>query len=179
MRMKRNEAVAVCIDYQEKILPAMFEKEQLICNSVKLLKGLKVLGVPVYLTQQYTKGLGTTVEEICEAAGTLEYWEKLTFSACKQLLEKLPPAEERPFVIICGIESHVCVLQTAIDLKAAGYQPCLVTDCLSSRKRDSYVIALERAKQEGVLLTTYESLLFELLEEAGTPMSKEIQKIVK
>ena len=179
MRIQRDKTVAVCIDYQEKIMPAMFGEEQLIVNSTKLLEGLKILGVPTYLTQQYTKGLGTTISQICEAVGTEEYLEKLSFSACEQLLTKLPPAEEIPFVIICGIESHVCVLQTAIDLKANGYQPYLVTNCISSRKESDYAMALERAKQEGVLLTTYESILFELLKEAGTDLSKQIQKVVK
>ncbi len=179
MKIKRNQTTAVCIDYQERILPAMFGKEELLEKSKKLLEGLKVLQVPICLTQQYTKGLGTTVPEICEAAGTEEYLEKVTFSAYEQVKEKLMPPEEMPYVIICGIESHVCVLQTAIDLKNAGYQPYLVTDCISSRKQQDYDMALERAKQEGIILTTYESILFELLGAAGTPDSKAIQKIVK
>lgn len=82
-------------------------------------------------------------------------------------------------MLLCGIESHICVLQTAMDLKAHGYQPYLITDCLSSRKPADHRMALERAKQEGILLTTYEAILFELLAAAGTPDSKAIQKLIK
>lgn len=170
MRIIREKTAAVCVDYQERILPAMTDPETLLQNTVKLLKGLRVLGVPVYLTQQYTKGLGDTVAPIREAAGTSEHLEKLTFSAYPQLREKL---------LLRGIESHICVLQTAMDLKAHGYQPYLVADCLSSRKPADHRMALERAKQEGILLTTYEAILFELLAAAGTPDSKAIQKLIK
>ena len=89
MRIIREKTAAVCVDYQERILPAMTDPETLLQNTVKLLEGLRVLGVPVYLTQQYTKGLGDTVAPIREAAGTSEHLEKLTFSAYPQLREKL------------------------------------------------------------------------------------------
>lgn len=179
MRIKCDKAVAVCVDYQEKLLPAVFDNEKLINDSVKLLDGLKTLGVPVYLTQQYTKGLGSTIAPIQEAAGTKEYLEKIRYSAYSLLEKKLGTPEETPYVIICGIESHVCVLQTAIELKEHGYQPYLVTNCIASRKREDYETALARAKQEGIILTTYEAILFELLEVAGTPESKVVQKIVR
>ena len=90
MRIEREKTAAVCIDYQEKILPAVFESEQLIENSTKLLNGLKTLEIPIYLTQQYTKGLGATVPEICRAAGTKDYLEKLSYSAYPKLREVLP-----------------------------------------------------------------------------------------
>ena len=118
MRIIREKTAVVCVDYQERILPAMTDPETLLQNTVKLLKGLRVLGVPVYLTQQYTKGLGDTVAPIREAAGTSEHLEKLTFSAYPQMREKLLPPEQQPYVLLCGIESHICVLQTAMDLKA-------------------------------------------------------------
>ena len=87
MRIIREKTAVVCVDYQERILPAMTDPETLLQNTVKLLKGLRVLGVPVYLTQQYTKGLGDTVAPIREAAGTSEHLEKLTFSAYPQMRE--------------------------------------------------------------------------------------------
>ena len=96
-----------------------------------LLRGLKELGVPIYLTQQYTRGLGMTVPEIVEAAGTREYLEKISYSAAEEVIPKLGGKKS---VILCGIESHICVLQTVIDLKSRGFQPVLVTDCISSRK---------------------------------------------
>lgn len=179
MRIERSQASVVCVDYQERILPAMFGEEELLHNSERLLEGVRVLGLPIVLTQQYTKGLGTTVARITEAAGTQEYVEKLSFSACHQLVGRLRPASEAPFVILCGIESHICVLQTAMELREAGYVPYLVSDCIASRRREDYEAALIRAQQEGVLITSYEAILFELLGEAGTPEAKAIQRIVR
>lgn len=176
MRIDACDSVAVAIDYQEKLLPAMNEKDTLLKNSEILLSGLKELDVPIVFTQQYTKGLGMTERSLMEAAGTKEYEEKISFSA-KDVIA--PHIQGKKFVIICGIESHICVLQTAIDLKEQGYQPVLVEDCLSSRTAHNKMMALERAKQEGILLTTYESVLFELLKEAGTSKSKVIQKLIK
>lgn len=176
MRIETEYTAALAIDYQEKLVPVMEEKEQLLQNSRILLQGLKVLGVPITLTQQYTKGLGMTVEEITEAAGANEYVEKISFSAYECVKQKI---WDKKYVIICGIETHICVLQTVIDLKAAGFVPVIVEDCVSSRKGNDKKIALERMRDEGALITTYESLLFELLKEAGTEKSKRIQRLIK
>lgn len=176
MRIEAKHTVALVIDYQKKLVPAMHEKEKLICQSGILLLGLNVLGIPMVLTQQYTKGLGETVKEITEAAGTEEYVEKISFSAYECVKEKI---WDKKFVIVCGIETHICVLQTVVDLKAAGFIPVIVEDCVSSRKANDKKIALQRMKAEGAIVTTYESLLFELLKEAGTETSKKIQRLIK
>lgn len=176
MRILREEAVALVVDYQEKLVPVMREKELLIYHSQILLQGLKILDVPMIITQQYTKGLGTTVEDITEAVGKEEYVEKISFSALEQVKEQI---QGKKYVIVCGIEAHICVLQTVIDLAAAGYIPVVVEDCISSRKKYDKKIALERMKQEGAIITTTESLLFELLRVAGTETSKRIQRLIK
>jgi len=176
MRILREEAVALVVDYQEKLVPVMREKELLIYHSQILLQGLKILDVPMIITQQYTKGLGTTVEDITAAVGTEAYLEKISFSAFEQVKEQI---QGKKFVIVCGIEAHICVLQTVIDLASAGYIPVVVEDCISSRKKYDKKIALERMKQEGAMITTTESLLFELLREAGTDTSKKIQRLIK
>lgn len=176
MRIIREEAAAVVIDYQEKLVPAMHKKEELIRNSQILLKGLKILGVPMCVTQQYTKGLGMTVSEIQEAAGTKAYMDKISFSTADVIAEQV---QGKKYVILCGIEAHICVLQTLIDLKAKGYVPVLVEDCISSRKKNDKKMAIERAIQEGAIVTTYEAVLFELLKEAGTEESKAIQRLIK
>lgn len=176
MLIKREELAAVAVDYQERLMPVMYEKEELLAHSVILLKGLRELQIPIYLTQQYTRGLGMTVKEITDAAGTEEYLEKISYSAAEEVIPRLG---EKKTVILCGIESHICVLQTVIDLKSRGYTPVLVTDCISSRKKRDYDMALERAKQEGAVLTTYEALLFEILGKAGTPEARRIQKLIK
>lgn len=176
MRIEREQAVAIVVDYQEKLVPAMNNKEQLLHNSCVLLEGLKILGVPMVITQQYTKGLGMTVEEITQAVGTAEYIDKISFTAYDCVKEQI---RDRKYVIVCGIESHICVLQTVIDLKAAGFVPVLVADCVDSRKESDKQVALERARQEGAIVTTYESLLFELLKVAGTETSKKVQKLIR
>lgn len=176
MLIKREELAAVAVDYQERLMPVMYEKEELLAHSVILLKGLRELQIPIYLTQQYTRGLGMTVKEITDAAGTEAYLEKISYSAAEEVIPRLG---EKKTVILCGIESHICVLQTVIDLKSRGYTPVLVTDCISSRKKRDYDMALERAKQEGAVLTTYEALLFEILGKAGTPEARRIQKLIK
>lgn len=179
MLINKEKAIVIAVDYQERLIPAMSNKEELIANSVKLLKGMRIIGVPVLFTQQYTKGLGTTIPEITEAAGTDTYFEKIAYSGFEVVKEALGTPEEHPYVILCGIEAHCCILQTAIELMENGYQAILAVDCTTSRKSMDLQIALERAKQEGVLLTTTEAILFELLHAAGTPTAKEIQKLIK
>ena len=176
MRIEREHTIALVVDYQEKLVPAMNDKEKLLRNSCILLEGLKILDVPMVITQQYTKGLGMTVEEITQAAGMTEYIDKISFTAYDCVKEKI---SAKKYVIVCGIESHICVLQTVLDLKGAGFVPVLVADCVSSRKEGDKQVALERARQEGAIVTTYESLLFELLKVAGTETSKKIQKLVR
>ena len=176
MRIERELTAAVIVDYQAKLLPVMSEKEALLRNTKILLEGLKTLEVPMYITQQYTKGLGMTEESIMEAAGTTEYIDKIAITAYDSVKWKI---RGKKFVIVCGIESHICVLQTVIDLKAEGYIPVLVADCISSRKESDKQVAIERARQEGAIVTTYESLLFELLKVAGTDTSKVIQKLIR
>lgn len=180
MRILPEETCCVVVDYQEKILPAMAEKEQLIANSVKLLEGLKILEIPVMVTAQYAKGLGLNVPEIREAAGTEEYCDKKSFSiyedeGARAKLESFG----RKNVILCGIEAHICVLQSIMGLVEAGYQPILIEDCVSSRKLHDKEISIERARAEGAIVTTYESLLFELTGGAGHEKFKQISNLVK
>lgn len=176
MRIEAEQTAALVIDYQERLVPAMDQKERLIENSGILLAGLKELGIPMCITQQYTKGLGMTVKEITFACGQEEYVEKIHFSAYEDVKMWITG---KKYILICGIEAHICVLQTVIDLKAAGYVPVLVMDCISSRKESDRQGAIERARGEGAILTTYEAVLFELLKEAGTPQSKKIQRLIK
>ena len=180
MRILLEETCCVIVDYQERIMPTMSEKEQLIENSVKLLEGLKILEIPMLVTAQYAKGLGLNIEEIRKAAGTEEFYDKKSFSIYGEegVVEKLQSFGKKN-VIICGIEAHICVLQSVIDLVAAGYQPILVIDCISSRKLSDKEAAIERAKAEGAIVTTYESLLFELMGGAYHEKFKMISNLIK
>ena len=170
MRILAENTSCIVIDYQEKILPAMSGREELVANSAALLKGLNLLEIPMVLTTQYAKGLGNNIPEICEAIGSDVAYDKTTFSAMDK---------ERKNVLICGIEAHICVLQTAIDLKAAGYQPVIVADCVSSRKELDKELGLKRAEQEGILITSKEAILFELTRKAGGPVFKQISALIK
>jgi len=180
MRIKPEETMAVVIDYQSKLMPAIFENEVLIAKSAILLQGLKELEIPMIVSQQYTKGLGETVEPIAEAIGEFEAFEKKTFSLYQdEELKKAIDASGKKNAVICGAEAHICVLQTVIDLCEAGYNVFLVEDCIGSRKPNDKAIALKRAEKEGAFLTTYEEVLYELTMGAANPHFKAISKLTK
>ena len=180
MRILKHETVAVVIDIQEKLLPHIHEGDIILQNSLKLIEGLQILSIPILVTQQYTKGLGDTVPSIIQKFVEFRYIEKVSFSCYDEedFVEKVS-ALERPNIILCGIETHVCVLQTCIDLLLAGYIPVIVEDCVSSRKPNDKRVAIERMRQEGAQITTFESLLFELTRQAGNDAFKRISGIVK
>lgn len=180
MRILKENTIGLIIDIQERLFPVMDNKESLLKNSMILVEGLQELSIPLLLTQQYSKGLGVTLPEIAELISNFTPIEKTAFSCCDEpLFIEALKKEEKTNVIICGIESHVCVLQTAIDLKSAGYNPIVVFDCVSSRKNDNKLMALERFKHEGIMVTGYESILFELTRGAKAPEFKAISKLVK
>lgn len=132
------------------------------------------------ITQQYTKGLGSSLPEIFEAAGTEEYLDKTAFSAMgDEAIEKAVFKSDRKDIIVCGVEAHICVLQTCIDLKEKGYNPILVTDCIGSRKKSNVELTKLRAVQEGITLVSTESLLFELMRGAKHPAFREISQLIR
>ena len=180
MRILAEHAIAIGIDYQERLLPAINDNTAVIRNSCILFSGLESLRVPVIISRQYPKGLGDTVAEIRETTKNAAVLDKTSFSCCgdagiRQALEQ----SGRKTVILGGTEAHVCVLQTAVDLRAAGYQVVYVTDCMGSRKAEDKKYGIKRAKQEGALLVTYEQILFELLGGASAPAFKDISRLVK
>jgi len=180
MRILQNETAAVVVDIQERLLPHIYQWEQTLQNCLKLIEGLQVLSVPMLVTQQYTKGLGPTDPSIVNRISGFSYIEKNTFSCCSEpaFMEKLSSPGKKS-IILCGIETHVCVLQTCIDLLEDGYIPVVVEDCVSSRKPNDKLIAISRMRQEGARITTLESLLFELTRCAGTDTFKSISRLVK
>lgn len=180
MRIEKENTIGLIIDIQERLFPVVHENEKLLKNCKTLIEGLKALNIPMLVSQQYTKGLGNTLPEIQNLIPDFEYIEKTNFS-CYELPEvtaKLQELNARN-IIICGIESHICVLQTAIDMKDAGLHPIVVMDCVSSRTTDNIEIAKERFRNEGIIMTSYESILFELTRGAGTAEFKAISKLVK
>ncbi|HKJ43763.1 MAG TPA: isochorismatase family protein [Sunxiuqinia sp.] len=180
MRITKENTVGLVVDIQERLLPAMAEQESFLHHTKILIEGMQILGLPLLATQQYTKGLGETVKEISLIIKDFSPIEKRDFSCCDELAVadqlKVRAAKN---VIICGIESHVCVLQTAIDLKEAGYNPIVVMDCVTSRHLDNVDLAAERFRYEDILMTSCESLLFELTRSSAADEFKAISKLVK
>ncbi len=180
MRILKDQAVLVVIDIQERLFPAIHEYQRLTQRVPLLIDGIKALGIPLIVTEQYVKGLGPTISEIdCKIEG-IERIEKSSFSCCDEPRFMMALASSgKDYVIISGIESHVCVLQTAIDLQQCGYHPVVVEDCISSRNPNDKLMAVERMRKEGVIITTSEAILFELLRYSGGETFKTISRLVK
>ncbi len=176
----KNETTALLIvDFQERLLNVMRKKDLVKKDMLKLVKGIKVLGIPIYFTEQYPQGLGETDEEIkAELEG--EAIQKLSFS-CSGAGNLFSELKEKNIsqVIVCGIESHVCVQQTALDLLANGFQVNIPANAVSSRTKIDYKTALKRMEKHGAEITTVEAILFELLNVCTTQEFKDIAKIIK
>jgi len=180
MRIEREHTAALIIDIQEKLFPHMYQKEALLRRCALLLEGLKVLDIPLVVTEQYSKGLGATVPEISVLIDQESAIEKIAFSCCDEpAVMQTGAIRNSNNIIICGIEAHVCVLQTVIDLQEAGYKAVVVEDCISSRNPEDKRVALERMRAEGAVITTSESVLLELARVAGTNEFKAISRLIK
>ncbi len=180
MRILKNNSIGLVIDVQEKLFPHMNDKDHLEINLVRFINGLQILNVPILITEQYTKGLGQTISSVQNALGNFLSIEKMSFSCCDQtdFTESLIDSGMKN-VILCGIETHVCILQTTIDLLQSGYQPVVVEDCVSSPNLNDKNIAIKRMRQEGAVISSLESILFELTRESGTESFKAISKLIK
>ncbi|MFP4472180.1 MAG: hydrolase [Bacteroidota bacterium] len=180
MRILAEDTIGLIIDMQERLYPHIHDHEQLTKNTGILIEGLKALEVKMMVTEQYTKGLGFTIEPLKGILTDIEFIEKQAFSCCDEPSFYEYLAYHAPkFVIVAGIETHVCVMQTTIDLISNGYRPVIVEDCVGSRKPSDKAIAIERMRQEGAYITTYESILFELLRYSGTDAFKKVSRLVK
>ena len=181
-QLDAHRSCVLVIDIQEKLLPLVADPEGVVRASRKLLDGVRIFSLPVIVTEQYSKGLGATHEPIrasCQASNAIVL-EKPTFSACGHdpvrdaLLEI-----DRPQTIVIGIETHVCVLQTALDLVTMDYDVFVCADAVASRGRLDHDVALNRCRQEGVRVTTVESVLFELCQRCDTDQFKKMLEIIK
>jgi len=180
MRLTTEDSLCLVIDVQERLMPAMDAADETLARIHLLLEGLKVLGLPFLVSEQYPKGLGSTLGSVKERVGDSPTLAKVSFSCCDDpaLLESLL-ASGRKNIIVCGVEAHVCVQQTVIDLAALEFRPVVVADCVTSRNPDDAGRALDRMGDEGAIITGAESLLFELTRTAGTDTFKAISKLVK
>jgi nicotinamidase-related amidase len=175
-----ENTVLVLIDFQERLFPVMHEKEKLLRNVVKLARGAAVLEVPVIITEQYPKGLGTTLPQIKEVLPGIQPVEKVCFSCCdEESFCRSLEALGRRQVLLAGIEAHICVYQTAIGLARAGHQVQVVEDAVSSRDPENKMVSLFAVGAAGIGVTSVEMALFELLRVAKGDKFKRISEIIK
>ena len=180
MKLIAGRTVLVMIDIQSKLWNVMHEKSALLENAQKLVKAMRVLSIPIILTEQNPQGLGPTVPELMQCMPEVQALPKFCFNCCQdngfqQELNRL----NRKQVLICGIETHICVHQTALDLLSRGYEVQVVADVVSSRVHANKEAALARIQSEGAKLTVTEMAIFELLGAADSPLFKEILKVIK
>ena len=178
--LDRNNSVLLIVDIQERLVPAMSKRQKVYDNCNHLIEASKLLHIPVVVTEQYPKGLGPTVSEIKDSLTTYSTLEKVTFDCCKGdgFLDKISSLK-KGHIILTGMETHVCVLQTCLSLLKEGYFVHLVSDAVCSRKKDDYLAGRELMRDAGAVVTCTETVLFQLLEKAGTPEFKAISKRIK
>jgi nicotinamidase-related amidase len=176
--MNREDSALLVVDAQVKLLDIIPGRERIIWNIRRLLDAAAALGVPVAATEQYPDRLSPTVPELKERIGSAP--DKLCFSACVcgDIFERWK-SEQRSRVLVCGIETHVCVLQTALDLVAAGFETYVAVDALGARYAVDHETALRRMEMAGVILSTTETAMFEWCRTAEAPEFKKISALAK
>jgi nicotinamidase-related amidase len=174
------ETILLVVDVQEKLARAMPGRDEMVHRTRQLVEGTRVLGVPALFTEQNPRGLGPTLPEIAALVPDFRPVEKTSFSCCGSAgcMQQLRHSGRRD-VVVAGIETHVCVYQTVVDLLAEGFRVEVVADACASRTAENRQIGLERCRRAGAAVTSVEILLFELLKAAEGPLFKEILRIVK
>jgi nicotinamidase-related amidase len=182
MLVDRKTSALVIVDIQAKLLPTMFEAPRVVRNCQILLRLGQLLGLPTILTTQYAKGLGNTNLEILEAAGNLEPLDKTSFGCFgdarfpRLLKEHAPQANT---LLLAGIESHICVAQTALGALQAGYLVHVASDATSSRTAENWQVGLRRMERAGAVVTSTEMIAYELLRASNTPEFKALLPLIK
>ncbi|NTW07422.1 MAG: hydrolase [Syntrophaceae bacterium] len=178
--LSRSSAALVVIDFQDKLFQAMHDKENLLVNAAKVIKGARVFDLPLIVTEQIPEKLGQTIPDVIRELGGIERIAKESFSCWgnDRFQEQVKLLDRRDIIII-GIESHICVYQTTVDLLDNGYNVHIVADAVSSRTKENSDIGLAAMRSAGARITGTEMVLFEILRAAGNAGFKDIQKIVK
>ncbi len=178
--LDRDNVALVIIDIQERLAAVMKEKDKVINNCLHLIELSRLLNIPIILTEQYPKGLGPTVEEIKNALPEYKPIEKLTFSCCDEpsFLDEIKKINKKT-LILSGMETHVCLLQTCIGLISEGYNVHIVKDAICSRSKDNWKTGIEFMRDAGAVITCTETVLFQLLKIAGTQEFKTIAARIK
>jgi nicotinamidase-related amidase len=179
--LDRDRCALVAVDLQEKLVPKMFNREPLVSNSRLLLRLAHIMSLPVLATTQYAKGLGPAVPEIAELLGDVQPHDKVYFSAfgAESFCTELQNYNKRNTLLLCGVETHVCVMQTAINALNQGYTVHIAADAVGSRTEANWRAGLERMKDAGVVMSTTEMMIFELLRRSDSAVFKEILQHLK
>ena len=181
-RIQRENCQAMIIDVQEKLSPHIYRYNDILKKTLILIQGLQVLDIPILLNEQYPEGLGRTVPEIMAVLNTTKpkTIEKVTFSACDNDESWNYLAQQnRISVLVFGVEAHVCVMQTVLDLLDNGMQPVVIADAIGSRSAYDRRQAIRRMRRAGAVITTTEAILFELCRSSKDPAFKAISQLVK
>jgi nicotinamidase-related amidase len=180
--LEAERCTLIVVDIQEKLLPPIFQKDQLLKNSQLLIRLAGILKIPALVTTQYARGLGKTTPEIASLLPETQPIDKQMFSCfgsdefCS-LLKRLPG--NRNTVLLCGMESHICVMQTALGALREGYIVHIASDAVSSRTEWNWKIGLERMRAAGAIISSTEMILYELLRSSGSPAFKELLPYLK
>jgi isochorismate hydrolase len=179
-RTRAADSALLVIDLQEKLMPVIHEGLRVLEQARKFIQAARLLKLPLLVTEQYPKGIGPTCAAIKQVLGDAPTVEKLTFSGCGvDSFWSRWQSFHRPNALLCGVEAHVCVQQTALDLIERGQNVFVLADIVSSRRVLDYDLALQRMHDAGAIITTSESVMFELLGRADIPEFKEVLKLVK
>lgn len=179
-RLDLKHAQLLVVDIQERLLPHIHDHENVLANAAKMIRAAIALELPVTVSEQYTKGLGPSSPLIYEAAGDAPRFEKMSFSFCgDDACRERVTSVMRPQVLMVGIETHVCVQQTTLDLLEMQMRPFVLADAVGSRRPIDYSTALDRMRMAGAVVTTVESAIFQLVQEAGTDRFKRILPLVR
>jgi len=176
-----NNSLFLIIDVQEKLINAQFEKEKIAKNVAILTEAANILKIPTVVSEQYPKGLGPTIAQVKEKlSADTKFFEKTSFSCCKEesFFELLKSFNKKQ-IIVCGMESHVCMHQTVNNLLAEGYEVHIIQDAITSRKEWEYKTGLQRMISSGAVPSSVEMALFELLKNARHPDFKAVQNLIK
>lgn len=174
--LDRERAALVVVDVQEAFRPAVLDFDLIAANTAVLVQGAQAIGIPVVATEQYPQGLGATVPEVAEHLNGAEPIAKTAFSAARAAGFGLAGRDQ---AILCGIETHVCVWQTASDLLGQGVDVHVAADAVTSRSAENRAVGLSRMEAAGATVTSVETALFELLGEAGGDAFKTVQGLIR
>lgn len=180
--LEAEQCALIVVDIQEKLLPPIFNKEELVKNSQLLVRVANILEMPVIVTTQYAKGLGTIVPEVASLVSDVRPIDKLEFGCFgsnefRSALKSLPG--NRNTVLLCGMEAHICVMQTALGALNEGYLVHVATDAIGSRVRWNWDIGIDRMRAAGAVISTTEMMIYELMRSSGSPQFKQLLPYLK